>query len=108
MGGYRLMESSVFELTPAHIRHDFGTASFSPEWTITVNTSQLSNPVWLMRNLGYRDSRRLNLNLRSLGKPTFTPREYLSPAAREVKVKLEHSCTGLTGEPLHRAYIYEI
>jgi hypothetical protein len=29
-------------------------------------SSQLSNPVWLMRNLRYRDSARINLNLRPL------------------------------------------
>jgi hypothetical protein len=29
-------------------------------------SSQLSNPVWLMRNLRYPDSDRINLNLRPL------------------------------------------
>jgi hypothetical protein len=40
------------------------------------------------------------LQLAPVGKLTFEPREYLSSAAREVKVKPEHSCTGASCEPL--------
>ena len=38
---------------------------------------QLSNPVWLSVISGNVDSGRLNLDLRSLGKLTFKPREYI-------------------------------
>jgi len=48
------------------------------------------------------------LNLGSLGKRTFKPREGLSLAGEEVKVKPEHSCTGAPSEPLHGAYVDEL
>ena len=70
-------------------------------------TSQLSNSRLADAQSRYRYSGGLNLAFRSLGKLGFEPREYSWSAAKEVKVKPEHSCTGVSDERLHGMYMIE-